>query len=217
VTQVGYVGDNTPLIGGSYGIAFAYTYSQNLGLPIATPLAALFSDYYNAGTGYTSANNYGLSGYWKPSKSGIIPSISWGVGSGSYNIGAANGNGQLLKGLVVSSWYTGLQWDDAFINGNAAGMGVGQAPFVTQYGSNTSAGTPGAIAAAGGYGATPNDSNYMWEWWYKFQVTDNISITPAIFYISNYDGAYGKLNLATGANTASDNLFGGVVKTTFKF
>jgi hypothetical protein len=55
----------------------------------------------------------------------------------------------------------------------------------------------------------------MWEWWYKFQVTDNISLTPAIYYISNYDGALG----ATGVNGAktTSNLFGGLLKTTFKF
>ena len=71
------------------------------------------------------------------------------------------------------------------------------------------------------------DSNYMWEWWYKFQVTDNITVTPALYYIQNYDGQYGKLvnNSATytGPGTggqrynASSNVFGGLIKTTFKF
>jgi carbohydrate-selective porin OprB len=28
------------------------------------------------------------------------------------------------------------------------------------------------------------DGNYAWEWWYQFQVTDNISVTPAIYYLS---------------------------------
>jgi hypothetical protein len=57
----------------------------------------------------------------------------------------------------------------------------------------------------------------MWEWWYKFQVTDNISITPAIYYISNYDGQLGNVNAGNGSLSASDNLFGGLIKTTFKF
>jgi len=43
-------------------------------------------------------------------------------------------------------------------------MAVGQTPFVT--------------ALPTGAGRTPNDGNYAWEWWYKFQVTDNISVTP---------------------------------------
>jgi hypothetical protein len=202
VTQVAYAGDKTPLIGGSYGLAFAYTYSQNLVLPIATPAASAASE--GDTNTYSSANSLALSGYWKPEKAALIPSVSWGLGSGSYNLGLnrqSNSTTAQTKGTVLSSWYTGLQWDDAFIKGNALGMAVGQAPYVAKNGQ------PG--------GGTPNDSNYMWEWWYKFQVTDNISITPAIYYISNYDGANGATS-ATGAKT-TDNLFGGLLKTTFKF
>jgi hypothetical protein len=33
VTQLAYAGERTPMLGGNYGIALAYTYSQNLGLP----------------------------------------------------------------------------------------------------------------------------------------------------------------------------------------
>jgi len=195
VTQVAYAGDKAPLIGGSYGLAFAYTYSQNLSLPTGTPSAITISE---SGTDtYSSANNLGLSGYWKPEKANLIPSISWGLGVGSYNLNLTTPSP--TKGTVLSTWYTGLQWDDAFIKGNALGMGVGQAPYIAKNGQ------PG--------GGTPNDSNYMWEWWYKFQVTDNISITPAIYYISNYDGANG---VGTAAKT-TDNLFGGLLKTTFKF
>ena len=56
----------------------------------------------------------------------------------------------------------------------------------------------------------------MWEWWYKFQVTDNITVTPALYYIQNYDGQLGKVS-TTGAYNATDNVFGGLLKTTFKF
>ncbi|MBM5786135.1 MAG: carbohydrate porin, partial [Cyanobacteria bacterium K_DeepCast_35m_m1_288] len=200
VTQIAYTGEKAPLIGGSYALAFAYTYSQNLPLPISTPAAADASQ-ETATNVYSSANNLALSGYWKPEKTGFIPSISWGVGSGTYNSNLTSGYSglQQTKGMVISTWYTGLQWDDAFIKGNALGMGVGQAPYIAKNAQ------PG--------GGTPNDSNYMWEWWYKFQVTDNISITPAIYYISNYDGAEG---VGTAAKT-TDNLFGGLLKTTFKF
>jgi carbohydrate-selective porin OprB len=57
----------------------------------------------------------------------------------------------------------------------------------------------------------PNDGNYAWEWWYKFQVTDNISVTPALFYLS---APLGQLQKVDGKSF--DN-FGGLVKTTFKF
>jgi len=239
VTQVGYAGEKTPLIGGSYAIAFAYTYSQNVPLPTGTPLAQQYSDFNSGANGYSSGNNYGLSGYWKPEKAGLIPSISWGFGGGSYNVGAASyqsytalagfssalslatdgGNTTSTKGITIASWSVGLQWDDAFVKGNAAGMAVGQSPFVTQRGS-MAAGTPGFQTASstktGGSGSY--DANYMWEWWYKFQVTDNISITPALYYISNFNGQLGQFNASTGgAQATSNNLFGGLLKTTFKF
>ncbi|NDG23498.1 MAG: porin [Synechococcaceae bacterium WBB_10_009] len=219
VSQIGYVGEKTPLIGGSYGLAFAYAYSQNMPLTIGTPLAYSYS---NIGSGGTSSNNYGLSGYWKPEKAGLVPSFSWGFGGSTFNTGvlynSSTNQSNSVKGITTASWMIGLQWDDAFIKGNALGMGVGQAPFVTQAGSNA-ANTPRSNTCAAGQGGCSGayDSNYMWEWWYKFQVTDNISITPAIYYISNYDGQLGQVNQSTGSTTASDNLFGGLIKTTFKF
>ena len=42
-----------------------------------------------------------------------------------------------------------------------------------------------------------------------FQVTDNISVTPALYYLSR------PLGTVTQDNTF--NQFGGIVKTTFKF
>jgi hypothetical protein len=219
VSQIGYVGDKTPLIGGSYGLAFAYTYSQNMPLAIGTNMAVAYS---NIGSGGTSSNNYGLSGYWKPEKAGLVPSISWGFGGSTYNTGtlfnSTTNQSTSVKGITTASWMVGLQWDDAFIKGNALGMGVGQSPFVTQAGSNA-AGTPRANTCTAGQGGCSGayDSNYAWEWWYKFQVTDNISITPAIYYISNFNGQYGQTNQTTGSTTASNNLFGGLLKTTFKF
>ena len=81
------------------------------------------------------------------------------------------------------SWMAGLQWSDVFQKGNTAGFAFGQAPF--------------------------NDGNdsesWLWEVFYKFQVTDQISITPAIFYASDY-----RLN-------GKDSTWGGVIQTTFRF
>jgi carbohydrate-selective porin OprB len=62
-----------------------------------------------------------------------------------------------------------FQWDDAFAKGNSAGFAFGQGVMTT--------------ATRNGIGA--NDANYAFEWFYRFRVSDNISITPAIFYLSN--------------------------------
>ena len=104
-----------------------------------------------------------------------------------------------------------VQWPDTFVKGNDLGMAVGQAPFVTKLGAKNAAVNNGV--------SNPIDSNYAWEWWYKFQVTDNITVTPALYYIQNYDGQFGKRMTSANSNslTATDNVFGGLLKTTFKF
>ena len=110
---------------------------------------------------------------------------------------------------LANSWYVGLQWPDTFVKGNDLGMAVGQAPFITKNaGGNTSrlSGINGNL-----------DSNYMWEWWYKFQVSDNITVTPALYYINNYGGQLGKINISNGQYSATNSVFGGLLKTTFKF
>jgi hypothetical protein len=67
-----------------------------------------------------------------------------------------------------------------------------------------------------------NDGNYVWEWWYKFQVSDNISITPAVFYLSRPLGAL--TNEYVGDSSVKElnrgstfSNFGALVQTTFKF
>ncbi|WP_216916036.1 MULTISPECIES: carbohydrate porin, partial [unclassified Synechococcus] len=61
------------------------------------------------------------------------------------------------------------------------------------------------------------DGNYAWEWWYKFQVTDNISVTPALYYLSAPLGQVSKNVGAIGTSGTDFNNFGGFIKTTFKF
>jgi hypothetical protein len=143
-----------------------------------------------------------------------VPSISTGWGYTSYSQTSTSTNfGDGVNQTAASqSWYVGLQWADAFIKGNALGMAVGQPTFITSFGNNTD--------VKNALGNTPMDGNYAWEWWYKFQVTDNISVTPAIFYLSNPLGQtgsnYQRFNGLNNSNAALTN-FGGVIKTTFKF
>jgi hypothetical protein len=202
--QFGYAGSN-------WGAAVAYTYGNGTSIPAGTPLAS-FGNYNGVSNGLTdgiTSNTIGLSAYWQPSSSGWMPSISagWGITglNGNSNVYAAAYDTAAINmsGTRIQSWTVGLQWADAFIKGNAAGMAVGQTPFVTSL--------PTAL------GAKPNDGNYAWEWWYKFQVTDNISVTPALYYLSQTAGQLGKTDVTTGASNLSINNFGGVVKTTFKF
>jgi hypothetical protein len=166
-------------------------------------------------------NNFAASLAWQPAKNGtLIPSISGGWGYSSYAFGntlapavstsnttaSANGISSALAVTNIAatqSWTVGLQWKDAFIKGNSAGMAVGQPSFVTSTRN----------------GVTPFDGNYAWEWWYKFQVTDNISVTPMLFFLSNPSsaGAYqGPGTAATSPNTGA-NVFGGLLAGQIKF
>jgi carbohydrate-selective porin OprB len=88
----------------------------------------------------------------------------------------------------------GLQWTDVLAKGNDFGLAVGQA----------------VIATALTGGVSTDDGNYALEGWYKFQVTDAISITPALFYLSRPMGQ----RTPEGQGFSS---LGALFKTTFKF
>jgi hypothetical protein len=183
--------------GANYGVAAAYTYSSGgAGLygGNGTPLAV-------SGFGSTSnTNSVGLSAYFSPLSASWFPSISagWGintyVGQGDtpyYTADSGYTTPISLGGDNSQSWYLGLQWGDFLLKGNTFGFAVGQPTFVT--------------------GSGMNDGNYAWEGWYKLQVTDNISVTPAIYYLSAPLGALQK----DGGD--SFDSFGGLIKTTFRF
>ena len=179
--QVAYAKDNWALAG-------AYSYvQQNTEIPGTTPFAA--GNWDTTGPGHLNA--FGLSGFWQPSTTGWVPSISagWGYNSYDYDQGVSSGS---LK--ASQSWSVGLQWDKAFADANALGFAVGQPVFATSLTGD----------------ATPHDGNYAFELWYKIQATDHISVTPEIYYLSRPDGQ------ETPSGKSFDNL-GAVLKTTFKF
>ena len=143
-----------------------------------------------AGGGDAATNSFAINGYWQPSESGWVPSISAGWGITTFT----DGYKVAINTKNAQSWMVGLQWNDVFVKGNSAGMGVGQSPFTTSTFD----------------GSTPYDGNYAWEWWYNFQVSDNISVTPALIYLSR----------PAGQNTPQGetfNAFGGLIQVGFKF
>ncbi len=198
--QVAYAKDN-------WGLAAAYNYTsentgfnlyQSTGTPLATQVGLL-----------GNTNSVGVSAWWTPENAGWIPSIStgWGLNSTS---GSKDTTllGYDFDSATTQSWYVGLQWADVFLKGNSAGMAVGQQGFVTSLGLGSN-NTFSNRQASDAEEALVRDGQYAWEWWYMFQVTDNISVTPAIFYLSR--------PLGTVTQGVTYNQFGGLVKTTFKF
>ena len=183
--QIGYTAEQ-------WGIAATYSYLQNNDL---APYSSVFvADSYAATSGTDSYTNaFALSAYWMPEETGWIPSISVGWGINATNF---DDDDDFADGVVSESqsWMVGLEWNDLFAEGNAGGFAIGQAPFATSLKG----------------GDTPHDGNYVSELWYKFQVTDNIVITPGIFYLSRpFSG------LMDTDETL--NQFGGVLRTTFTF
>ena len=143
------------------------------------------------------SNSIAFNAYWQPAQTGWMPSISAGYG---YNFVSNDndynpiGTGTAANGGATSSksWMVGFQWDNAFYKANAAGIAFGQPSYSTCTGSQC--------------------NPWLVEWFYRIQATDNISITPALFYGSSVANAYG----TNGAVSAYTGL-GGVIQTTFKF
>ena len=125
------------------------------------------------------SNSVAVNAYWQPQESGWVPSVSASYG---YNgVSGAPGSGGATDS---DSWMVGLQWSDVFAQGNTAGIAVGQAPTADVTGVN--------------------DATLL-EIFYKFRVSDNISITPALFYVDN------------NQRYQDSSKWGGVVQTKFTF
>ena len=171
-----------------WGIAAIWTYIQpdTQFVPGTTPLVHGAVDH----TAGAETNAFGLSAFWQPMTSGWLPSVSigWGINNTSYSTSRPAGSLRQSQ-----SWMAGLQWTDVFMKGNDFGFAVGSAVFATSLTG----------------GVSPDDGNLAWEWWYKFQVTDNITITPALFYLSRPMGQ----RTPEGGFSA----LGAMIKTTFKF
>ena len=166
LAQIGYRGNN-------WGAAFGYRYGTE-GTRVRT---------YNGLNGASgslvpgqTSNGYAINAYWQPTQSGWIPSISAGYGWNTVS-------GTQSAATNSQSWMAGLTWNDVFVDGNSAGVAIGQAPTGEDLEKST-----------------------LLEIFYKYQVSDNISVTPAIIYGSD--------NQRLAGNSSN---WGGVIQTTFKF
>jgi hypothetical protein len=165
--------------GPNYGAAIAYRYgSPNSALRDAN----LANSVVVSGK---SLNGVSIAGFWEPLDSGWVPSISAGYG---YYEGGTGLTATSTTTITTQSWMVGLQWKDVLLKGNNAGFAFGQAPFSTDSGLGVS-----------------SSQSMMYEFFYKYQVSDNISVTPAIFWVNDYQ------------RNAGSYTWGGVIQTTFRF
>ena len=135
----------------------------------------------NDGTVSTSMDVWGLRGFYVPD-SEVFPTVSAGINWGNTD-GTSAGDTTETFGYMV-----GLNWDDVLVEGNKAGLAYGSiGSYITEK-----------------KGQSVDADNNALELWYQYQVTDNISVKPAVFWTNNYA-------------SDADDTFGALVQTTFKF
>jgi len=120
----------------------------------------------------------------------ITPKIAFNL-SGAWIFANLTG---VNASTTFTSWMTGFHFSDVFKEGNTAGILFGQ---------------PLARNAVGGIATIPAGATatpYHLEGYFNFKLSNNISITPGVFFVFNPEG----INNAPTATV-------GVVRTTFTF
>jgi len=180
-----------------WGIAGVYSYlsASNLMGNTTEFLGGKLGDGTCSGSGSSvscdnGTNAFGLSGYWLPEETGtLMPAISLGFGLNQTDTDVSDNASE------SQSWMLGLQWDDVGQEGNSAGLAYGTAVYATEMEG----------------GADVDDHNSVFEAWYKVQYSDNIVITPGIYWLDSPVGD-------DDAGASQDyNQFGAVLRTTFLF
>ncbi len=110
--------------------------------------------------------------------------------------------------VETTNWIVYLNFPDLFKQGNLGGIYIGQPPKITS--SNLSLfnlpSTIGLLGVlAGARGAQPDTTTQV-ELFYRYRLTDNITITPGLIFLFN------PLQTAT-----SDTITIGTIRTTFSF
>ncbi|CAN1208587.1 iron uptake porin [Tumidithrix helvetica PCC 7403] len=154
------------------------------------------------GTLPTHTDAFGSTVNWR-----ILPKLNFGgwVGFTSSTVNGLSGSVQTFN------WMSYLTFPDLFKDGNLGGIYVGQLPKITgsdlsgnsnvpDYLSNPLSATSGA--AAGGQSTATTHL----EVFYRYRISNNISITPGLIFLFN-----------PGNRTGSDTITIGAIRTTFTF
>jgi hypothetical protein len=171
-------------VGNNWNISGVWTYNQaGVYMGMGTPL-------YNQPTS-GATNSYGLGGYYIfNAKNKILPVFNWGAGLTQFPSGDA------FNRELAGSWYTAFIWPNLLTKGQDFGFSVSQGKFI--------------IGSSNG---TPSDAGFVFDAYYKFTLSDNITLTPALQWAAR---PYGQLtNQITGSSTFSYLAF--MLKMGFRF
>jgi len=151
-------------------IAGIYTYSQD---NYASANSQGTPAYYSIAVS-NPMHSYGLAGFYDfNADSPWIPTLNLGAG---YN---RHMNDKLSRSV---SWWIGMLWKETFVKGHSFGVSTGQPTFVTSDKNGNA-----------------DDGNYFVEAFYSFNVSDAITITPTLLWLSR---PYGQ---QTGQITGKDS------------
>lgn len=132
-----------------------------------------------------SSNSYGVGLSWRISQKFVLS--GWGGLTDARLIGLGD----------AKIWYYGVTFafPDLGRDGNLAGIVVGREPYLADL-----------EAPSGLRTGLQRDESWHFEAFYKFQLTDNISLTPGVIWVTN-----------PNQNKANDDVVIGTLRTTFKF
>ncbi|MBD2578845.1 iron uptake porin [Oscillatoria sp. FACHB-1406] len=152
-----------------------------------------------------STNAFGLSAEWR-----ISPKITLGAWGGLTNSNFKDGSGSAR----TYNWMTYVNFPDLLGEGNLAGLYFGQPPKISSSDLPLGRNIPKTITASladiaagqlGAEGGQP-DTTYHLEAFYRWRLTDNISLTPGAIVIFN-----------PGHNSNNPTIGIGALRATFTF
>jgi hypothetical protein len=193
------------LFSGSHVVAAQLTFKPSRNLDIGLNYSHSYHELNILGTGLISGDVGALSGVAAGTPvtlNSVGGTVTWrfspklalsGYGAALFVDDSSN---SVNASTTFTSWMLGVHMRDLFKPGNTAGIIFGQPLYRTDV-SGTAVLTP-----AGENRATP----YHLEAYYRFKVSDNISITPGGFILFNPEG-----------NSKNETTAVGVLRTTFTF
>ncbi|MEH2389564.1 MAG: iron uptake porin, partial [Nostoc sp.] len=193
------------LFSGSSIIATQLTFKPSPALDIGLNYAHSYHEINILATGLVSSDIGALAGVAAGTPltlNSVGGTVTWrlspkialsGYGAALFVDAASN---SVNASTTFTSWMAGIHFKDLFKSGNTAGILFGQPLY------RTDAGGSAQLTPTGDNRATP----YHLEAYYRFQVSDNISITPGAFILFNPEG-----------NSNNETTTVGVLRTTFTF
>lgn len=183
----GALGQVTIRPSNKFAVALTYLHAYDDGSSNAPP-GGFFGSENSAfpfGPFPTSTNGYGIEAQYRFSPRLIV--------SGWYYYAKAKAEAGFGRGAdaTIQSWAGALAFPDLFKPGNLGGIVVGMPSKVTE--NDVS-------------GFEDSDTSIMVDAFYKYQITDNIGITPGLVVITNPEH-----------NSSNDTVFVGVIRTNFNF